>query len=121
MDTDTTTRDDTTAAEATDAEAALKLAYPAVTQFKGRTIRYTPLTSGQAIALQTLDRDDDDRLTGDSMAVILAVLEGCIGPEQWKRISLDLARKRLEAADPIQLFMKIMDKAKRDADKASKA
>lgn len=120
MDTDTTTRD-TTAPEATDAEAALKEQYPAVTQFKGRTIRYAPLTGGQAIALQTLERDGDDKLTNSSMAVILAVLEGCIGPEQWKRISLDLARKRLEAADPIQLFMKIMDKTKRDADRASKA
>lgn len=121
MDTDTTTRDDTTAAEATDAEAALKAAYPAVTQFKGRTIRYAPLTEGQIIAMDALERDDDDRLAAEAYSVVLAVLEGCIGPEQWKRIRMDLARKRIEAVDVMQLFIKIMDKMKRDVEKASKA
>ncbi len=111
MDTDTTT----------DPSAALKEAYPAVTQFKGRAIRYAPLEAGQALALQSLDRGDDDKLTPGSMAVILAVLEGCIGPEQWKRLSLDLARKTIEAADVMQLFIKIMDKAKRDGEKAETA
>jgi hypothetical protein len=107
--------------EAAPAEDTFKAQYPAVTQFKGRTIRYAPLESGQALALQSLDRGDDDKLTPGSMAVILAVLEGCIGPEQWQRLSLDLARKTIEAADVMQLFIKIMDKAKRDSEKAETA
>lgn len=123
MDTDTTTRDDATAVAepAPDPDAELKLAYPAVTQFKGRTIRYAPLTEGQVIALNALDRDDEDRLAPGAFSIVLAVLEGCVGPDQWQRISLDLARKRIDAADITKLFVKIMDKMRRDADKATKA
>lgn len=102
---------------ATDAEAEFRKKYPAATQFKGRTIRYAPLTEGQVIALDALERDDDDHFTMGSVSLILATLEGCIGTDQWKHISLDLARKRIEAADVMQLFIKIMDKMKRDAQK----
>lgn len=102
-------------------EDALREAYPAVTQFKGRTIRYAPLSEGQAVALQALDRDDDGKLAAGSFGVILAVLEGCVGPDQWQRIRLDLARKSIDAADVMKLFIKIVDKAKRDAGKDAAA
>lgn len=126
MDTNTATLDiasrEITPAEDTEpAPQTLKEQYPAVTQFKGRTVRYAPLTGGQAIAMESLERDDDGKLTSTAFSLLLAVLEGCIGPDQWGRIRLDLARKHIEAADVMQLFVKIMDKTKRDADRAAKA
>lgn len=101
--------------------AALKAEYPAVTQFKGRTIRYAPLSEGQAVAISALERDDDGHLGSGSVGVILAVLEGCVGPEQWQRIRLDLARKKIDAADVMRLFVKIADRAKRDAERPAAA
>ncbi|MEW2127110.1 hypothetical protein AB0891_25660 [Streptomyces sp. NPDC007259] len=106
----------TTETSAVDTEA-----YPAVTQFKGRTIRYAPLSEGQAVALQALERDDDGKLAAGSFSVLLAVLEGCVGPDQWQRIRMDLARKHIEAADVVRLLMKIVDRAKRDGGKVSAA
>ncbi|MCX0246408.1 hypothetical protein [Streptomyces drozdowiczii] len=108
-------------AEPTAEEQALREQYPAVTQFKGRTIRYAPLSEGQTVALQALERDDDGHLVSGSVSVILAVLEGCVGPDQWQRIRLDLARKKIDAADVMRLFVKIMDKAKRDGEKTAAA
>lgn len=124
MDTNTETLDiaSTELRPVTEDEAAkLKAEYPAVTQFKGRTIRYAPLSEGQTVAISALERDENDRLEPDSFKVILAVLEGCVGPEQWQRIRLDLARKKLDAADVMRLFVKIMDRAKRDAEKTAAA
>lgn len=108
-------------AEPTAEEQALKAEYPAVTQFKGRTIRYAPLSEGQTVAISALERDGDGKLEPGSFKVILAVLEGCVGPEQWQRIRMDLARKRIDAADVMQLFIKIMDKAARAAEKTAAA
>ncbi|WP_328902287.1 hypothetical protein OHR86_22360 [Streptomyces sp. NBC_00441] len=107
------------AAEPTAEEQEFREAYPAVTQFKGRTIRYAPLSEGQTVAISALERDEDGHLEPGSFKVILAVLEGCVGPEQWQRIRMDLARKKLDAADVMRLFIKIMDKAKRDAEKTA--
>jgi hypothetical protein len=111
--------DTQTVETAKDPAAELKAEYPAVTQFKGRTIRYAPLTEGQLVALQALERNEDDQLADSSFNVILAVLEGCVGPDQWTRIRLDLARKAIDAADVINLFIKIMDKAVRTAEKTA--
>jgi hypothetical protein len=106
---------------AEDEAAKLKAEYPAVTQFKGRTIRYAPLSEGQTVAISALERDEDGHLGPGSIGVILAVLEGCVGPEQWQRIRLDLARKKIDAADVMKLFIKIMDKAVRTAEKTATA
>ncbi|TRV72542.1 hypothetical protein FKN01_29565 [Streptomyces sp. 130] len=117
MDTQTAA----TAPGPTAEEQALREAYPAVTQFKGRTIRYAPLSEGQTVAISALERDDDGHLEPSSFKVLLAVLEGCVGPEQWQRIRLDLARKKLDPADVMQLLIKIVDKAKRTAEKTAAA
>jgi hypothetical protein len=107
--------------ELTAEEQALREQYPAVTQFRGRTIRYAPLSEGQTVAISALERDEEGHLEPSSFKVLLAVLEGCVGPEQWQRIRLDLARKKLDPADIMKLLIKIVDKAKRDGEKTAAA
>lgn len=98
-------------------EAAFKADYPAVTQVAGRAIRYAPMEAGQYLAIQSLDPDDEG-VTREKVTLILATLEGCIGPRQYQAMILDMARKKLEEDFPIKLFIKIMDRARRDVEKA---
>lgn len=102
-----------------DSEAAFRAAYPAVTQFKGRTIRFLPMDGGQGLALAAIDKGDEG-YSPDDVRLMLAILEGCVGPDQWRSLQLDLARRAITAEDLMQLFVKIMDRSRRDAEREAK-
>ncbi len=97
-------------------DAAFRAAYPAVTQFKGRTIRFIPMDGGQGLALAAIDKGDDG-YSADDIRLMLAILEGCVGPDQWRSLQFDLARRAITAEDLMQLFVKIMDRSRRDAER----